>query len=89
MNAVKGGATSMALAWVENNLTPPIPLRNKADTEKDSGPPLPSSAALPAQKPDLSQHAVKLTSLASAIMNNKNDKIGQQDTFKYFFEVLV
>ena len=86
MNAVKGGAASMAAAWNKHKLTPPIPLRNKSDA---ANPAVSKriSTDQHTQKPDTSQGAVKFTSLVGAVVNNKKDKIGQQDTFKYFFEV--
>ncbi|KAF8600188.1 hypothetical protein BDV93DRAFT_559672 [Ceratobasidium sp. AG-I] len=80
MNGVKGGASSMATAWIEKMLTPPIPLRNKDDTQMNADHPRPKSAASPPQRPDSSR---------GAVVNNKSDKIGQQDTFRYFFEVKI
>ena len=82
MNAVKGGASSMASAWIEKKLTPPIPLRNKADTQMNANHLKLNSTELPPQKHDTSRGAVKLTSLVGAVVNNKIDKIGQQDTFR-------
>jgi hypothetical protein len=35
LNAVKGGATAMAAAWIDHKLTPPTLLRNKFELEKD------------------------------------------------------
>ena len=84
LNSVSGGNTSMMAWWAENNITPPILLANR-----DNAAVLNNLDSLDNLTP-AEQHAlesttrggVKAASLAGAIFNHKDDKKGQQDTFK-------
>ncbi|KAF7970056.1 hypothetical protein HWV62_25298 [Athelia sp. TMB] len=89
LNAVKGGAKAMARAWFEiPGATPPVLLANKANDITLSN----MSSDGPRTEPE--KHALEVTtrggikavSLAGAIFNNQNDKKGQQDTHRQFFE---
>jgi len=87
LNSVSGGNTSMMAWWAENNITPPILLANR-----DNAAVLNNLDSLDDLTP-AEQHAlesttrggVKAASLAGAIFNYKDDKKGQQDTFKWWF----
>lgn len=85
LNAVKGGVTSMAAVWSKLGLAPPIQLKNKFESAQSA---TVDSQANP-RKQEGDRGAVKLTSLAGAIFNHKDDKRGQQDTYRYFFEVYL
>jgi hypothetical protein len=87
LNAVKGGANAMAAVWKADKLPPPIALYNKFETEKTTSSKGESIATSQKRKQESSQGGVKLTSLAGAIINNKNNKVGQQDMYKHYFEV--
>ena len=73
--------------WTENDVTPPILLANR-----DNAAVLNNLDSLDDLTP-AEQHAlesttrggVKAASLAGAIFNHKDDKKGQQDTFKWWF----
>lgn len=86
MNSVKGGNAAMAAWWEEAGLRGPMKLMNKANA---------AAAATGAgqardQAVDASQSGgVKLTSLAGAVFRHKDDKKGQQDTLRFFFEAMV
>jgi hypothetical protein len=77
LNAVKGGVSGMAAAWVSLNLTPPMALNNKFETTK----------ATRTAEDRAMRGAVKLASLAGALFNHKDDKKGYQNSVDYFFEV--
>lgn len=77
MNSVKGGATAMAGAWSKLGLKPPIPLRNKYEVKDTSI----------SGDEKVSRGAVKLTSLAGAIINHKDDKKGAHQVINNYFEV--
>ncbi|KAF8163035.1 hypothetical protein B0H34DRAFT_794780 [Crassisporium funariophilum] len=82
-NWVKYGAERMAKFWEEQNLTGPVKLMNRANAAAAGDGPLKSQEnAVKA----LQGGAVKLTSLAGAVFQNKDDKKGQQDTYQLFFE---
>lgn len=74
LNAVKGGSAAMAASWKEMNHLGPILLQNKYDAAQ-------SSQASADHAP---RGAVKLTSLAGALFNHKDDKKGYQSTIDYF-----
>ena len=87
LNSVSGGNTPMMTWWTENDVTPPILLANR-----DNAAVLNNLDSLDDLTP-AEQHAlesttrggVKAASLAGAIFNHKDDKKGQQDTFKWWF----
>lgn len=83
MNAAKGGNAEMQAYWAGAGLEPPKLLKNRDNAAAAQ---LGGSAAR-RRANDVSQGGgVKTTSLAGAIFNNKDDKKGQQDTFRWFFE---
>jgi hypothetical protein len=88
LNCVKGGNQAMMAWWEENNVTPPILLANRDNAaviqhaENIEEPTVAEQRAL-----DTSTcGGVKLASLAGSLFNHKDDKIGQQDTYQYFFQ---
>jgi hypothetical protein len=88
MNSVKGGVEGMKLFWESIGGPAPIKLMNKANdtavkkSEKGSAV---ADNALEASEGG----GVKLTSLLGALLNHKDDKRGQQDTFKLYFEHIL
>ena len=77
INSVKGGYAAMAAWWLEMDLPGPIKLMNKANAAAANAGPGPAQD----QAVDASQSGgVKLTNLAGAVFNHKDDKKGQQDT---------
>ena len=87
LNSVSGGNTPMMAWWAENDVTPPILLANRDNAAVLNN--LDSLDDLtPAEQHALestTQGGVKAASLAGAIFNHKDDKKGQQDTFKWWF----
>ncbi|TFY50881.1 hypothetical protein EVG20_g11277 [Dentipellis fragilis] len=82
LNAVKGGNAKMVAWWEENGQVAPIKLMNKDNARTVAN----GRSAASDQALEVSQGgAVKLTSLAGAIFNHKDDKKGQQDTLRWFF----
>ena len=74
--------------WEENNVTPPILLANRDNAaviqhaENIEEPTVAEQRAL-----DTSTcGGVKLANLAGSLFNHKDDKIGQQNTYQYFFQ---
>jgi hypothetical protein len=85
LNSVKGGDSSMQAFWVEEGLTPPMQLMNQDNAAAASFGP--SEARSRAEK--VSQAGgTKVTSLAGALFNHKDEKKGHQDLFKWFFGLL-
>ena len=83
LNAIKIGDTSMGEFWREENLTPPMKLMNKDNARAAASG---SATAKENTEAVLQGGGTKLTSLAGAIFNHKDDKKGQGDTFRMFFE---
>ncbi|KAF8057049.1 hypothetical protein FPV67DRAFT_1677808 [Lyophyllum atratum] len=82
-NSVKYGADRMAKFWEGQKLTGPVKLMNRANAAAArAGPSKAQENAIEASQGG----AVKLTSLAGAVFQNKDDKKGQQDTYQLFFE---
>jgi hypothetical protein len=83
-NSVSGGNAGMMSWWLENDITPPILLANRDNAavlqNVDSLDNL-TPAELHALK-STTRGGVKAASIAGAIFNHKDDKKGQQDTFK-------
>ena len=87
LNCFKGGSAAMANWWKENSVDGPILLANKdnaAVLEKANDAEEYGAAEQRAHDAS-SGGGVKLASLAGMIFNNKDDKVGQQDTHKQFF----
>ncbi|KZS94798.1 hypothetical protein SISNIDRAFT_439582 [Sistotremastrum niveocremeum HHB9708] len=83
LNAVKGGNTSMGAWWLTAGVIGPRKLMNRdnAAVAAEPGVSVAKTRAL-----DVSVGgAVKATSLAGAIFNHKDDKKGQQDTYRWYF----
>ncbi|KAI0081517.1 hypothetical protein K474DRAFT_1756085, partial [Panus rudis PR-1116 ss-1] len=84
LNAAKGGSTALQEFWEKVPADPPVPLPSRdnaaalsADANSTSG----KRAA------SLSQGgAVKLTQLCGLVFNHHDDKKGQQDTYRNFFQ---
>ncbi|KAH9849141.1 hypothetical protein C2E23DRAFT_936343 [Lenzites betulinus] len=102
LNSVKGGNTAMMAAWTDLGTVPPVLLANKqnASTLRDIDLEAVASASSlllneelnPAELRALESSArggVKVTSLAGAIFNNKDDKKGQHDAYAFYFRELV
>ncbi|KAJ7093409.1 hypothetical protein B0H15DRAFT_905275 [Mycena belliarum] len=83
LNAHKGGNAKMMLYWAEHGLVGPIFLFNKDnDAAVQAG-----SAEAKARAEKLSARGgVKTTDLMGALLNNKDDKKGEQDRHGIFFE---
>ncbi|KIJ05843.1 hypothetical protein PAXINDRAFT_23055, partial [Paxillus involutus ATCC 200175] len=90
LNSVKGGNAALLTFWSEHGLKPPILLANKDNAATlavhvDSVTASQSSAEIRALEVS-GRGAVKACSLAGAIFNHKDDKKGQQDTYRWFME---
>ena len=83
MNAVKGGSAMIQAYWASVRAVPPKLLKNKDNAMAAQ---LGGSMARQQANNVLQGGAVKMTSLAGAIFNNKDNKKGQQDTFHWFLE---
>ncbi|KAH6912232.1 hypothetical protein BKA70DRAFT_1535548 [Coprinopsis sp. MPI-PUGE-AT-0042] len=86
MNSVKGGVKALMEFWkglAGAGVVGPVKLMNK---DNDAAASLGNSQAQ-ARANEISEGgAVKLTSLAGAVFNHKDDKKGQQDTYRSFCE---
>ncbi|KAF8871626.1 hypothetical protein BD779DRAFT_1680239 [Infundibulicybe gibba] len=82
MNSVKGVVRGMASFWA-NGLTGPVILFNRDNAAAAAGGP---SSACDHALEHSQGGAVKLTSLAGALFHHKDNKRGQQDTFRIHFE---
>ncbi|OBZ67070.1 hypothetical protein A0H81_13053 [Grifola frondosa] len=84
LNSVKGGNTKMVTFWEAAGLTGPIKLMNHDNAAAAA---FGGSSAAQSRAEEVSVGgAVKTTSLAGAIFHHKDDKKGQQDTLRIFFE---
>ncbi|KAI0661679.1 hypothetical protein C8Q70DRAFT_966523 [Cubamyces menziesii] len=83
LNSVKGGNAEMSAFWRNTALTGPMLLMNQHNAAAAAFGP--SDAQVRAEAVS-SSGGVKLTSLAGALFNHKDDKKGQQDTTRIFFE---
>src|SRR6202050_143178 len=88
LNSVSGGNAGMVAWWDENDVTGPILLANKDNagilkdvTSTDDLTPVEQQAF-----DKTSQGGVKTAGIAGAIFNHKDDKKGQQEMFKWWFE---
>jgi hypothetical protein len=88
LNSVSGGNAPMMAWWAENGVTPPILLANRDNAAVLNNLDSPDDLT-PAEQHALestTRGGVKAASLAGAIFNHKDDKKGQQDTFKWWFQ---
>ncbi|KAJ1299347.1 hypothetical protein OPQ81_002682 [Rhizoctonia solani] len=76
LNAAKGGTSRMAITWEELGLKPPITLLNKYE----------SMGKAKGTNDHSMRGGIKVSRLAGAIFNNKDDKKGYQSTVDDFFE---
>ncbi|TFK21326.1 hypothetical protein FA15DRAFT_573000, partial [Coprinopsis marcescibilis] len=82
LNSVKGGVRGLMEFWKSVGEAP-IKLMNRANAAAvDAGPGKAHDNALEVSEGG----GVKLTSLAGAVFRHKDDKKGQQDTYRMFFE---
>ena len=87
-NSVKGGAQAMAAWWEEAGIKGPILLANRDNKAvlKNINPD--SDVLTPPEEHAFEVTArggIKASSIAGAIFNHKDDKKGQQDTYKFWF----
>ncbi|EJF56359.1 hypothetical protein DICSQDRAFT_71664 [Dichomitus squalens LYAD-421 SS1] len=84
LNAFKGGNTRMMAYWATSSFAGPILLMNRDnDAAAAAGASTARKRAL-----DISRGGgVKLAELGGSAFRHKNDKKGQQDSARYFFEV--
>ncbi|TFK79123.1 hypothetical protein K466DRAFT_506106 [Polyporus arcularius HHB13444] len=83
LNSVKGGAAALASFWKDNDLPPSTCVRRQRNYSIKKVCPDESAD----RATEVSQGgAVKLTSLAGALFRHKDEKKGQQDTVRIFFE---
>ena len=86
LNAVKGGDVAMGLFWTAAGLVPPVKLMNKDNARAAAS----GSSTAKTNAESVSQGGgTKLTSLAGAIFNHKDEKKGQGDSFQIFFERMI
>lgn len=87
LNCVKGGDAAMRAWWEENNTTGPILLANKDNAAVlQHAENIEEPTAIEQRAFDSSSGGgVKLASLAGMLFRNKDDKVGQQDTYQQFF----
>ncbi|KAJ7703412.1 hypothetical protein B0H16DRAFT_1347152 [Mycena metata] len=82
LNAHRGGVVRMIAAWLKNGFSQPIILMNKDNAAAASSG---SSAAKERAEKVSSRGAVKLCVLMGILLNNKDDKRGQQDSHGVYF----
>jgi hypothetical protein len=83
LNSVKGGTRALVEYWKGSDCSGPVKLINR-DTTKAAA--VGGSAAEEWAEESSEGGAVKLTSLAGGVFRHKDDKKGQQDTYRMFFE---
>jgi len=83
LNMIKGATLRMHGFWGENNIPGPVPLMNKDNAAAfELG-----GEAVQSRVQEVTQSGgVKATTLAGKIFHDKDDKKGQQDFFRYYFE---
>ncbi|KAJ2923445.1 hypothetical protein H1R20_g13649, partial [Candolleomyces eurysporus] len=83
LNSVKGGARALVEYWKDSDGPGPVKLINR-DTTKAAA--VGGSVVEEWAEETSEGGAVKLTSLAGGVFRHKDDKKGQQDTYRMFFE---
>lgn len=89
LNSVKGGCKAMAMWYATSGATPPVLLANKDNDITISNMSNPSEPGTAAENHALEvtgRGGPKATAIAGAIFNHQNDKKGQQDTHRNYFE---
>ncbi|PCH39157.1 hypothetical protein WOLCODRAFT_21365 [Wolfiporia cocos MD-104 SS10] len=83
LNSVKGGNTKMTSFWSKARLTGPLLLMNR---DNDAAAAIGGTAVRSMAEEVSEGGGVKTTKLAGAIFRHKDDKKGQQGTYRIFFE---
>lgn len=83
LNAAKGGNTKMRSWWGQKGIEGPVLLMNKDNTANAA---LGSSKGKERAVTMSTGGAQKVLDLAGSVFRNKDDKRGQQDSFRYYFE---
>ena len=87
LNTVRGGNSAMMAWWLDNNVKPPVLLANK-DNAAVIGNTESGDVTTPAQERALqitTRGGVKAAQLAGEILNNKDDKRGHHDSFRFWW----
>ncbi|KAG2133325.1 hypothetical protein DEU56DRAFT_739092 [Suillus clintonianus] len=84
LNAAKGGNSRMRAWWIDNSVEGPVLLMNKDNVAASSAG---SSTAKQRAIQVSTGGAQKVLELAGAVFRHKDDKKGQQDSLRYYFEV--
>ncbi|KAH7922726.1 hypothetical protein BV22DRAFT_1016713 [Leucogyrophana mollusca] len=83
LNAFKGGASRMSAWWRENGIEGPVILMNRDNAAAASG----GSSEAKSHAVQVSQRgAIKAFNLAGSVFRHKDDKKGQQDSIRFYFE---
>jgi hypothetical protein len=88
LNTVRGGNTAMMAWWKENQVKPPVLLANWDNAAVLKEKFQHTDVTTPAQERALqmtTRGGVKATQLAGEILNNKNDKKGHHDSFRWWW----
>ena len=88
LNTVRGGNTAMMAWWKENQVEPPVLLANWDNAAVLKEKFQHTDVTTPAQERALqmtTRGGVKATQLAGEILNNKNDKKGHHDSFRWWW----
>ncbi|KAI0348796.1 hypothetical protein OH77DRAFT_1553381, partial [Trametes cingulata] len=86
LNSIKGGNTRLMAFWEKSSLQAPCLLMNR---DNDAAASCGSSVAKRQAEERSCRGAVKLSELAGALFRHKDDKKGQQDAVRYFFEATL
>jgi hypothetical protein len=92
LNTVRGGYIAVTKWWLENNVEPPILLANRDNAAILDGVTSEGGVETAVQAQAFektSRGAIKATQLAGAIFNNKLDKKGHHDTFRWWWAAHV
>ena len=89
LNSVRGGNLAMTAWWLKNNVQPPVLLANRDNATILKEKELDGNTVTAAQERALQMTAgggVKTVQLAGEILNNKNDKKGHHDSFRWWWK---
>ena len=92
LNTVRGGYAATTRWWSENNIEPPILLANRDNAAILDGVTLDDDVETPVQAQAFektTRGAIKAAQLAGAILNNKFDKKGHHDAFRWWWATHV
>ena len=85
LNTVKGGYTHLEQFWKDSGLEGPVLLMNRDNEDAARAGGIAGKKAAEKSRGG----AIKLTDLAGALFRHKDDKKGQQNAFRYYFEDAV